>query len=381
MLPPYRIEFFRELGNQCDLHLVFDSLSEPGREWKVDTNYEEMSIKVLNSKGLAYDYKGGNGGLAEKRTRHLSAGLWKELNRIKPDCVVCAELGFRTILSSIWCCINKTPLIIWWEGTLHTEKRVTGIRRKMRSVLSMLATRFWSNGKASHNYLVEALGVSSDVIDNGMTGVNTHYFFKQSNELRKNLPSLKAKYNLREDPTLLFTGALSSRKGIIQLLDALDKIDISEGNSFNCLLVGDGDLRPEVEKRASKWKRINLHLTGFVQKEELCECYAVSDIYVLPTLEDNWALATLEPLLFGIPSIISTCNGAIDDLLMEDISDYVSTIEPCETESFVKAIEYRLLRFSERLPEMQVERLVDYYCPQSQSRRAFRSIENAINKS
>ena len=369
ILPPYRVEFLRELGKLSDLTLVLDAVSEPGREWKVESDFPEMEVKLLNSRALTYDYKGAEGKLQEKRARQLSLGLWKVLGETRPDCVVSAELGLRTILATLWCKIHKVPLVIWWEGTLHTEGGVSGLRLQLRRFLVARAARFWSNGKASRAYL-EQLGANPESIDDGMTGVNTRFFMASQASLQSKETELRNKYGVGDLPVVLFSGALSERKGISRFLEVLEALEKRKGPSFCCLMAGDGELRSEIEKRSQNWSRVRVVLTGFIQKEELCECYSLADLYVLPTLEDNWALATLEPLLFGVPSLISVRNGAVEDLALPGSEDWVSRFDPENQEEFIEVLEARLKNPDTRLPEREVKRLAEFYRSDSQARRA-----------
>ena len=376
ILPPYRVGFLRELGKRCDLTLALDAKSEDGREWKMETEFPEMVVKILDSKALKFQYKGAEGGLTEKRTRQLSWGLWKVLGEVRPECVVSGELGLRTFLSAIWCKINGVPLVIWWEGTKHTEQAVKGVRLWLRKRLVQSAARFWSNGLASRYYL-EGMGIASELIDDGMTGVDTSFFVERMPALREQKELLWERFHVETKPVLLFSGALSKRKGLLQLMDALAILEEQAGSSFTCLLAGDGELREEIEKRAANWKTVKVVLTGFLQKEALSECYSLADLYVLPTLEDNWALATVESLLCGIRSLISEKNGAVEDLAVSGTEEWIFRFDPDDAECFAQVLAKELSQSTKRVPEEKVRELADYYSASSQAERAFNCVQLA----
>ncbi len=169
---PYRIPFFRELSRRCELSVFFDALSEPNRNWSVEPSQFGFRHKFL--KGICISFKRHRSDLAfdDERYFQLRYEILPALLKFKPDVVISAELGSRTLQAYLYCLITRRPLIVWWEGTAHSEGWQKGIRRHLRKWLVRRVDRFWSNGKESTALLVD-YGVPVEKIDDAMTGIDT----------------------------------------------------------------------------------------------------------------------------------------------------------------------------------------------------------------
>ena len=65
--------------------------------------------------------------------------------------------------------------------------------------------------------------------------------------------------------------------------------------------------------------------------------YADSDLFVLPTREDCFALVTLEAICSGLPIICSKYADGAYDLIEEGESGFI--VDPYDEEDFAKCIE------------------------------------------
>ena len=373
MLPPYRMKFLNELAKSVDLTLVLDSLSEPGRSWELDLGeMPEVKVEVLNSKAVSFVHGTEEAGFSEKRVRQMSWGVWKILQATEPDCVVSTEFGLRSLLSAFWCKLNRVPLVIWWEGTLHTEREQSKKRTMLRKSLARMSSRFWSNGLSSQAYL-QSLGVEESQIDNGMTGIDTQFFLSRSQSSREAREQTRQEFGFR-GKTLLFSGALAPRKGIREFIEAIDALYRSGfQEELTIAFAGEGEEREFLERWQPVSDQVHLKLVGFLQLEELPKFYTAGDLFVLPTLEDNWALATLEPLICRLPSLVSQQNGAHADLKGEGVIIF----KPGDVEGFVAALIEGLAQATP-LSEARAHELADYYQSSEHAGRALLSIKSAV---
>ena len=92
---------------------------------------------------------------------------------------------------------------------------------------------------------------------------------------------------------ILCVGSLIERKGIDLLLKALAKVN----ESYELYLAGEGDEKESL-RNLSKELGIEsqVHFLGQLKREELVKHYADSDLFVLPTREDCFALVILEAM-------------------------------------------------------------------------------------
>ncbi len=116
---------------------------------------------------------------------------------------------------------------------------------------------------------------------------------------------LMEKYGISEqDKVVLFVGGLDKAhyfKGIDVLLKA------ASGVEAKILIVGDGDLRSEYEKRAGN----NIIFAGRASDEDLPKYYNLADLFVLPSIDGSEAfgLVLLEAMASGKPCIASDIPG------------------------------------------------------------------------
>jgi glycosyltransferase involved in cell wall biosynthesis len=84
------------------------------------------------------------------------------------------------------------------------------------------------------------------------------------------------------------------------------------------MLVGDGDLRVELERKISEGGIDKTILPGFLNQDELPFAYTAADIFVLPSgFNETWGLVVNEAMNFSLPVVVSDQVGCGKDLVME----------------------------------------------------------------
>lgn len=118
----------------------------------------------------------------------------------------------------------------------------------------------------------------------------------------------------------LFVARLEEYKGIIQLLEAWQKIIDKKGCELH--IVGEGNLTDYVRNRLDTG--ITYH--GTVNDVELSELYRICDIFIFPTHweGENFGLVILEALSSGMYVLVSSVlSGIFDDFEKERALEYV----------------------------------------------------------
>jgi glycosyltransferase involved in cell wall biosynthesis len=266
--------------------------------------------------------------------------------------------------------------VCFWEGTPHTESRIPFYKRWLRHGLAARADAFWVNGRESADY-AQSLGVPADCAHPGMTGVDTTFFLDESARWRARRDSERHRLGLR-GMVFVCSGSLSARKGILAYLAAarlMFERDPDAQASF--LFIGDGELRKDVEAFALDHPRVPVVITGFVQLSDLPRLYVCGDCFVLPTLEDCWPLATLEPLVCGLPQIFSRYNGAAADLAEWPRAGV--RVDPLDARQFAQ----QLLATAHSPPVPPDARIcadvASFYGPTAQAQRAFASCQRVLS--
>lgn len=101
---------------------------------------------------------------------------------------------------------------------------------------------------------------------------------------------------------ILYAGALSLRKGVPYLLEAVEPLE----KEVSLTLVG--TMAPEIQ---DLMKRFRTHqMLPYLPKEQLRDVYLAHDVLVMPTLGDSFGLVTVEAMASGMPVISSQHAGA-----------------------------------------------------------------------
>ncbi len=374
ILPPYRIGFYNELAGLCDLHVVLDSWSTPDRQWQVAASDLRFNCTVSGNRSRAVTRRGA-GYAGERRYFNFSERTLPALNAIRPDVVVSLELGPRTAQAALYAFARQVPLIGFWEGTPHTESRICALKKPLRRFLAARAAAFWVNGREAAAYL-QSIGVPAECTHPGMTGVDTNWFLREAGHVRATRDVERARLGLR-GTVFVFSGSFSPRKGIREFLDAMRVVAAAQpAPDCSLLFIGDGELRGEIERFAREYPRVPVAVTGFVQLEALPRLYTCGDCFVLPTLEDCWPLATLEPLVCGLPQIFSCYNGAAADLCVWPGTGVVA--DPLDTVRFASRLADVAARGAPHLAESTCAEVAEFYGPRAQARRAYDSCRRVL---
>jgi len=107
----------------------------------------------------------------------------------------------------------------------------------------------------------------------------------------------------QETRTFLYSGALIKRKGV----DILTAVFCRLAEQFQHVqlhLVGEGELRPELEYKLTKYQQ-QVKFFGFQSWEKLPAYYHQADILCAPSRHDGWGLVIPEAMAAGLPVIIT----------------------------------------------------------------------------
>ena len=148
------------------------------------------------------------------------------------------------------------------------------------------------------------------------------------------------------EPSILFVGSLTKRKGIQYLIQAMPMI-LKQNPHTMLFIIGTGPLKSELEQQ-TRLLNIQEHIRflGEVDHENLPEYYSASDIFVLPSLHEGLGIVLLEAMACQRP-VIGTKTGGITDLIIHNKNGLLVNLRS-EVE-IANAVSYLLKNEDERL--------------------------------
>jgi glycosyltransferase involved in cell wall biosynthesis len=144
-------------------------------------------------------------------------------------------------------------------------------------------------------------------------------------------------------PRLVFAGRLAPQKNPLLLVQALAAL---QHLPWECVLIGDGELRPAVEEeicRCGLQERFTL--TGWIDPPQVIEWYRRSDVLFMPSLSEGLPVAGVQALAMGLALVLSRVGGCVD-LVQPGENGFL--VESGNREGFVAALQ-TLLSDKDRL--------------------------------
>ena len=167
--------------------------------------------------------------------------------------------------------------------------------------------------------LVDLLGIDQEAVNIVPNGVDPERF--QPRNVGKYRRQLRTGLGINPDEVVvLFVGNAWGRKGLDSALDALEHPGLED---LRLVVVGTGNPAPFMKARTEHLRR----RVAFVgpRATDVERYYAMSDVFLLPTLYEPFGLVVLEAMATGIPAIVSASAGVaellhdgVDSLLLED---------------------------------------------------------------
>ncbi|HMH44889.1 MAG TPA: glycosyltransferase [Pyrinomonadaceae bacterium] len=133
-------------------------------------------------------------------------------------------------------------------------------------------------------------------------------------------------------PQILYLSRLDPKKGIEILIQAL-AILIEDGQEFNFVIAGSGD--PSYEKEVKAMVSANDRLAsvtqfvGFVRGPEKAALIQSSDVFVLPSHDENFGIAVAEAMAAGLAVIVSDKVNIHEDIQKNGAGLVVSPVAEC----------------------------------------------------
>jgi glycosyltransferase involved in cell wall biosynthesis len=327
-------------GRFYDFHLAA-ALLRQGHEVKLLTNYPPASVARwftpehtrgfvthgLLTRAVGKIARGEPPQLIEAGLKHMF-GRWAARHNAAdmPDIVHCwsgiAEESLRACRKQAICTVARGSAHIREQFALLAEEEAR-VGRKLEKPSSWIIAREEREYALARRVIVASSFARATFIKQGqpldqVTAVPIVHrepaFAADTPEIEARIKRLRAGAPLR----ILYTGLISYRKGMHDMLAVLQTL----GRRMEFRMVG--TVLPECgdfARQASQHARIE----AAVAERELKDVYAWGDVFVLPTIEDGYAVVLAQAQAAGLP-ILTTTNCGGPDIIANGGQGWVTPI-------------------------------------------------------
>ncbi|MBQ8061023.1 MAG: glycosyltransferase [Bacteroidales bacterium] len=154
----------------------------------------------------------------------------------------------------------------------------------------------------TRNIVINKYGISPDKV---VTVHNAVDFSGREN--------LKVERGLK-DKVVTFLGRITFQKGPEYFIEAAAKV-LKRTDHVHFVMAGSGDMMNRCIRHAARLGISDrFHFTGFLRGTDVQKMFALSDVYIMPSVSEPFGISPLEAMRSNVPSIISNQSGAAEVL-------------------------------------------------------------------
>ncbi|MBI0446537.1 glycosyltransferase family 4 protein [Deinococcus sp. DB0503] len=296
----------------------------------------------------------------------LAAGAIQALAEFGPDVVAIPgyhEPVWRAVAR--WTRRQGKRSLLLFDSTALDHPRTPWKEWPKRLLVRQLFDGAFTAGSASTAYLL-SLGMPFGSIWRGFDVVDNAYYAG---------PTAPSPLQPGR-PYLIGINRFVPEKNLIRLLEGYARYRALAADSLDLLLVGDGPLRPEVERTVAELGLDGaVHLPGFLQAGEMRPLLQRAEALVLYSRSEPWGLVVNEAMAAGRPVVASSHAGATHDLVLNGENGYV--VHPDDPSTLTHAL-LRLHHLGPAERERFGQRsrvLIERYTPESWARTMLNAAE------
>ena len=117
-----------------------------------------------------------------------------------------------------------------------------------------------------------------------------------------------------KEKIVTFLGRITFQKGPEYFIEAAYKV-LQRDDNVRFVMAGSGDMLNQMIKRVAELKiATKFHFTGFLKGKEVDQMFALSDVYVMPSVSEPFGISPLEAMRSNVPVVISRQSGVSEVL-------------------------------------------------------------------
>ncbi len=127
-------------------------------------------------------------------------------------------------------------------------------------------------------------------------------------------PELEGVTKHVKEKVVTFLGRVTYQKGPDYFVEAANKV-LKRDSNVRFVMAGSGDLLNRMIRRVAQLKiATKFHFTGFLAGPEVDTMFAMSDVYVMPSVSEPFGISPLEAMRSNVPVVISKQSGVAEVL-------------------------------------------------------------------
>ncbi len=308
-LPPYVARVLFHIAQQVqDFRVLLSIDQEPNRQYGIA--WDGLQVEVQKSWMFRRPWK-HQSGFTDELYIHVPYDTLSQLRRARPDIVFSYELGFRSLISALYCKTHGKRLAVCVCVSEHTEQGRGWLRGLLRRIILRSAHAVTYNGPSCRRYL-ERFGVPANKLFHFPYATSDQFNYEGS--VPRSAPA---------SHRLICVGQLSERKGVLPMVDGLvEYCQARPEQTLEIDLVGTGPLEDHL-RRLETPSNLRLRLLGHLDYQQLQKAMAEVGVLIFPTLADEWGLVVNEGLQAGLPVLGSKYAQACTTLIEEDRNGWI----------------------------------------------------------
>ena len=117
-----------------------------------------------------------------------------------------------------------------------------------------------------------------------------------------------------KDKVVTFLGRITFQKGPEYFIEAAAKV-LKRTKNVRFVMAGSGDMMNRAIRQVARLGISDrFHFTGFLRGQDVQKMFALSDVYIMPSVSEPFGISPLEAMRSNVPSIISFQSGVAEVL-------------------------------------------------------------------
>ncbi len=320
-----------------DFSVLLSIHQEPNRDF--GETWEGLNVQVQKSIMFRRSWNHKQGQFQDQLFIHIPYDTLIRLWRMRPDIVFSYELGFRSLVSALYCTLFRKKLALCVCVSERTEEGRGAFRILVRKVLLKLAHAVTYNGPSCLNYL-QRFGIPESKL--------FHFPYACSEKFRYRGPIQRDQVAARR---LICIGQLIQRKGVAPLLQTLvEYCKLHPNRVVEIDFVGKGDQEQQLKSMLLP-SNLRANFLGHLNYQQMAQAMERAGILVFPTLADEWGLVVNEAFAAGMPVIGSQFAQACTTLIEDGVTGW--QYRPDQPDTLFQSLEAMYNVSSDRLNEMR----------------------------